>query len=183
MDGVLAVPSCELTVIRFLLLLLSDPTLLRSHVFGLGFHQWAYSSQDTCLGRFTIVQTKENSNVKQVNLNLAFIGKLSKERNSGSLGPSAWVFYSDFIGLGFSAWKQEKLTSAHRNKKRTYWKAVEYLPNWKEKLMNMSSERTRAWEFDCGSVVANLTRIHEDMGSILGLAQWVKDPVLPWAVV
>ena len=34
------------------------------------------------------------------------------------------------------------------------------------------------WNSIYGSAVMKLIRIHEVVGSILGLAQWVKDPVL-----
>ena len=34
-----------------------------------------------------------------------------------------------------------------------------------------------------GSEVTNLTRIHEDLGLLPGLTQWVKYLVSPWAVV
>ena len=34
------------------------------------------------------------------------------------------------------------------------------------------------WSSHCGSAVTDPTRILEDVGSIPGVAQWVKDPVL-----
>ena len=39
------------------------------------------------------------------------------------------------------------------------------------------------WSSHCGTVEINPTSIHEDLGLILGLGPWVRDPAWPWAVV
>ena len=49
----------------------------------------------------------------------------------------------------------------------------------REEFATITLKKKYSWSSQCGSVVVNPISIHENMGLIRGLAQWVKDLALP----
>ena len=44
-------------------------------------------------------------------------------------------------------------------------------------ILKLTTKLHKSGSSHCGSVVTNWTSVHEDVGLIPGLPQWIKDPV------
>ena len=120
----------------------------------------------------------------------------TRETPNRKPGRPIWQRQQSAIERSFApssgGWRQGPV---HASKDWSIWSNVTSLnsPNWssrapfqdgphtEEKLLREESKLSRG--SSCSSGVMNPTSIHKNSGSIPGLAQWGKDPGLPWALV
>ena len=105
--------------------------------------------------------------------NLSKVYRLYPRRSSGLNSRPQWSKMPPLEGPG---WKVH-MTSLH------YFCNFLSLQLFQDKVFLFSLNQVFFWSSHCGSVVTTLTSIHDDVGSIPGLTQGVKDPALLWAVM
>ena len=67
--------------------------------------------------------------------------------------------------------------------KESYW--IKFLHHYQQQTCALVArlKKSKSRSSHSGSAVTKLTSIHEDLGSIPGLVQWAKDPMLLEAVM